>query len=126
MLVSCLVFLHNIGVGQKALEPIGKDRQMEQTYEERLEAARQWQKEQDARPISETIRLLDEAEAKARLVAELAWSANRVARDVKLRYVSANDAQDIQDAISRVSYSLEKLNKMLGSAVVSLNEIVEA
>ena len=99
---------------------------MEQTYEERLEAARQWQKEQDARPISETIRLLDEAEAKARLVAELAWSANRVARDVKLRYVSANDAQDIQDAISRVSYSLEKLNKMLGSAVVSLNEIVEA
>lgn len=99
---------------------------MEQTYEEKLEAARKWQAEQEARPISKTIGLLDTAELQAKRALDLTWSSNRVARDVKLRYVSEADAQDIKEAITRARYAIIELNEILGLAEVSLNEIVEA
>lgn len=99
---------------------------MEQTYEQRLEAVRQWQREQDARPISKTINLLDTAEKQANRVAELVWSSNRIARDVKLRYVSEADAQDIREAIAKARHAVIELNEILGLAETSLNEVVEA
>lgn len=99
---------------------------MEQTYEQKLEAARQWQAEQDARPISATIKLLESAEQQAKRASELAWSSNQVARDVKLRYVSEADSQDVREAIQRARHAAIELNEILGLAEVSLAEIVEA
>lgn len=99
---------------------------MNQTYEDKLEAARQWQAEQEARPISQTIRLLDTAEVQAKRATDLVWSSNRIARDVKLRYVSEADSQDIREAITKARHAVIELNEILGLAEVSLNEIVEA
>lgn len=99
---------------------------MEQTYEDKLEAARQWQAEQEARPISKVIGLLDSSELQAKRALDLVWSSNRVARDVKLRYVSEADAQDIRESIARARMAVIELNEILGLAQVRLNEVVEA
>lgn len=94
-------------------------------YLEMLESARKWQEEQEARPISQTIGILYSAEQQSRRVMELAWSAQMVARDVKLRYVSQPDVEDIREAITKARYAVIELNEILGLAEVSLGEIVD-
>ena len=64
------------------------------------EQARAWKAEQDARPISQTERLLSEAYQSAREVVSSAYDLEHLARRIKEeRVVSASDTAEIKQSI---------------------------
>lgn len=92
-------------------------------------AAREWHEKNEARPISETVRILDGAKATAHEVANEAFDALRKVRQLRdERIISAQDVAEARNRIVAVRSVIYGLTAELEQALASLDhpEILEA
>lgn len=91
--------------------------------------ARLWLAEQEARPISETVRTLDAAKKSGHELANYTFDALRLARMIKEeRYISAADIAEIKTSILETRDKVNELSELLNDALASLKNpaIIEA
>lgn len=98
------------------------------TYETTtLRLARLWKAEQDARPISQTERLLGEAYQSAREVVSSAYDVEHLTRRIKEeRVITASDTAEIKQSIIDTQDFIYALISKLEDAKASLALAVEA
>jgi hypothetical protein len=90
--------------------------------------AREWYEKNEARPISETVRVLDKSRKKAHDLMNVVYDVERLTRQIRdERYISAGDVDQIQEAIAEARFAMFELSEMLNDSMATLKhpEILE-